>query len=555
MEIKMIALPGTKPSVVGKINVKIDEDVKKDQELLQVETAKGNRTIKAPVSGVIKDVKVVEGQNVVAGEVLFVLEENKEEEEETVVAKKNVVALSSDICVIGGGPGGYVAAIYAAKKGKKVVLVEKGKLGGTCLNVGCIPTKALIKSSEVYASILDSESFGLEKAEIPAPDMKNLVERKDKIVKRLVDGIDFLMNKNNIKVISGAGSFKDRSTVAVESGDEIDEISFTDAIIATGSVSSKINIPGIENEFVLDSTKALSLLKLPEHLTIIGGGAIGLEFAFLFNSLGSKVTVIEFLDRLVSNMDKDISSEILKIAEKKGIKIELSSKVKEFSPLIDGKGIVLFEKDGKDYRSVCDKAIVAVGRASYFDKLNAEGIGIELNDRGRGIKVDKHMKTNLDHIYAIGDVNNLIQLAHAASEEGIIAVKNILNEEASFNVSDVPAVIFTTPEIASVGICEEKAKALGIEYKIGHFDFVGNGKALTMNEEDGFIKILKDKDDTVIGATLIGPDASSLISALSIAVKNHLKDSELVDTIFPHPTTGEVIHEAALDLSIGALHQ
>ncbi len=460
----------------------------------------------------------------------------------------------AEVLVIGGGPGGYVAAIYAAKNGKQVILAEKEHLGGTCLNIGCIPTKALVKSAEVFAEIKKAKEFGICLESEATPDMNAIMDRKEEVVKRLVGGVEHILKKNNVEVLCGTAAFTDDKTVKVM-GEEEYEVTFDDVIIATGSKVAKVPIPGIDLPFVLNSTSALSLRELPKSIAIIGGGVIGLEFAFLYRHLGVEVTVIEFMDRLVSVLDSDASSEILRQAKKAGIKVSTSAKVTEIRAGEDGNAVVAYERKEKVNEVSCEKVLVAIGRSPEFSGLGIENTSVELLEKNRGIKVNEYMQTNVEHIYAIGDVNNLIQLAHAASHQGMTAVDKILGkEEEAFEKTTVPSVIFTTPEIASVGVSEDYLKEQGIPYTVGKFQFNGNGKAVTMGQANGFCKLIKNEKDEIIGGTIVGPDASTLIATVTLAVRNKMKDCDITHTVFAHPTTGEVLHEAALDLSIGCIH-
>lgn len=464
-----------------------------------------------------------------------------------------MTAKHAEVLVIGGGPGGYVAAIYAAKKGKQVILAEKEHLGGTCLNIGCIPTKALVKSAEVFSEIKKAQEFGICVEKEPVPDMNAIMDRKEQVVERLVGGVAHILKKNNVEVIQGTASFLDDKTVKV-AGEEEYEITFDDVIIATGSKVAKVPIPGIELPFVLNSTSALSLRELPKSIVIIGGGVIGLEFAFLYRHLGVEVTVVEFMDRLVSVLDSDASAEILRQAKKAGIKVSTSAKVTEIKAGEEGGAVVCYERKEKANEAACEKVLVAIGRSPEFEGLGLENTSIELLEKNRGIKVNEYMQTNVEHIYAIGDVNNLIQLAHAASHQGMVAVDHITGKAEAFEKGCVPSVIFTTPEIASVGVSEDYLKENGIPYKVGKFQFNGNGKAVTMGQANGFCKLLKNEQDEIIGGTIVGPDASTLIATVTLAVRNKMKDCDITKTIFAHPTTGEVLHEAALELSIGCIH-
>ena len=561
MYIKLETISGhSKTSKIGKINVKVGDEVKVNDVLLQLETNKGNSPFKAKGNFKIEEIKVSEGDEVKVNDILFVVSgENKINSKPKVDYFGNMIKgkkedIKTDLLIIGGGPGGYVAAIYAAKKGLNTVLVEKGELGGTCLNVGCIPTKALVKSSEVYKDALLGEEFGFEVENIKVK-MDKVIDRKDKIRGNLVSGIDYLLSKNNVRVIKGEASFLDDKTVVAKKGKDEYKIEAKNIIVATGSKISKINIKGIDLPFVLNSTSALDNKNLPKSITIIGGGVIGMEFAFIYSNFGVKVNVVEYMDRLLTMVDDDISEEIKNIAKDNGINIYTSSKVTKIEEAENKDAIVFFENEGKEKYLISENVLVAIGREPNMDGLDIEKTSIKLNDRGRGIKVDDTLKTNVPNIYAIGDVNNKMQLAHVASHQGIVAVDNILSKDKKMKYDCVPNVIFTAPEIASVGLTERECIENKINTKISKFPFSANGKALTMGESRGFIKIIKDIDNNkIVGASLIGVDASSLISTLTVIIKNNIKDEDIVDTIFAHPTTGEVIHEAALGLSIGAIH-
>ncbi|MBT9831456.1 dihydrolipoyl dehydrogenase [Clostridium baratii] len=561
MEIKLETISGhSKTSKIGKINVQVGDEVKTNDILLQLETNKGNSPFKAKGNFKIEEIKVSEGDEVKVGDILFIVSgEIKTNNKPKVDYFGNMLKgkkedVKADLLVIGGGPGGYVAALYAAKKGLNTVLVEREKLGGTCLNVGCIPTKALVKSSEVYKDTLLGEEFGFEIENIKV-NMNKVIDRKDKIRENLVSGIDYLLSKNNVRVIKGDASFLDDKIIVAKRGKDEYKIEAKNIIVATGSKISKINIKGIDLPFVLNSKSALDNKNLPKSITIIGGGVIGMEFAFIYSNFGVKVNLVEYMDRLLTMVDDDISEEIKNIAKLNGINIYTSSKVTKIEESENGDAIVFFENEGKEKYLISENVLVAIGREPNMDGLNIEKAGIELNERGKGIKVDNTLKTNVPGIYAVGDVNNKMQLAHVASHQGIIAVDNILSEDKEMKYDCVPNVIFTAPEIASVGLTERECIEKKINIKVSKFPFSANGKALTMGESRGFIKIIKDMNNNkIVGASLIGADASSLISTLTVIIKNNIKDKDIADTIFAHPTTGEVIREAALGLSIGALH-
>ncbi len=460
--------------------------------------------------------------------------------------------MNSDILILGGGPGGYVAAIYAAKMGKKVVLVEKERLGGTCLNVGCIPTKALVRSSEVYHLVKTAEEFGIELSGEAKPNMDKIIDRKDEVKDRLVSGIEFLMKQNGVTVVNGTASFVNDHEVTVNG----ESYEATDIIVATGSKISRLPIPGLDLPVVLDSTTALSLKELPESITIIGGGVIGMEFAFLYSHLGVKVTIVEFMDSILSIMDEDVSKEVTRLAKKLRITLKCGCKVQKVELDAEGKALVTYEGKKGEETVTSDKVLVAIGREPNMDDLNVEAAGLILNDRNRGIKVDDHMRTNKDHIYAIGDINNRIMLAHVASHQGITAVKNICGEDCLMDETAVPSVVFTSPEAAQVGLTEKQALERGFEIKTSKFNFRGNGKALTLGEVNGFCKLIMDvKTGELLGGSIVGPDASALISTITVALHEKITPEQLRENIFAHPTTGEVIHEAAMGLDLGYLHQ
>ncbi|KOA21539.1 dihydrolipoyl dehydrogenase [Clostridium homopropionicum DSM 5847] len=546
----------TRLGSIGKINVQVGSKIAAGQELLTMETKKGNAVIKATCNGIVESIEVEEGMEVKVAQVLLkvreVQEENNSSKNEEKI--KPVEKIESEITVIGGGPGGYVAAIKASKMGAKVVLVEKEFLGGTCLNCGCIPTKALVRSAEVYDSIREADAFGITAKEFKV-DMAKVIERKNSIVSRLVQGIEYLMDKNSIKVIKGNGKFLDKNTVEAETEDKKIQIHSKNVILATGSETVYLPIPGAKSKNVLTSKEILDLKELPESLAIIGGGVIGMEFAFIFASFGVKVSVVEFLDNILQMLDQDVIHEITAAAKKKGITLYTGSKVEEIIDTEDNKSILKFTKNGEAKYISIHKVLMAVGRKPYLDNLSLENAGVELNDNKKGIKVSLKMNTNVSNIYAIGDATNIIQLAHVASHQGLVAVENIMGKDMEMDYSAVPSAIFTHPEIATVGLTEKIAKEKGLNIEIGKFPYAANGKALTMGDERGFIKIIKDKATRkIVGASIIGINSADLISPLTIAIRNGLTTEQIIETIFAHPTTAEVIHEGVLSVEGGALH-
>lgn len=550
----MPTLLGSNSCIIGKINISVGSFVKKGQALLQLETKKGNREIKATADGIIKEILVKEGEEIFAGKKLFeldVLDTKDNPIENEFPASLETTKMSTELLIIGGGTGGYVAAIFAAKRGKKVTLIEKDKMGGTCLNRGCIPTKALIASSHKYKSFKRASEFGINLNGKFSVNMSKVIKRKDAIVDELKSGIEFLMEKNQITVIKGKASFLNNNSVCAV-GDKTYEIAFDDCIVATGSEVFKPNITGIDLDGLITSDEAIDLQELPDEITVVGGGAIGLEFAFLYNNFGVKVYVIELLEKLVASCDSDVSASILKLAKERGIEVFLGAKATGFRKSADGKIITDFETNKKNF-VMSDKVLIAIGRRPYITGLGLENTDIELN--GSIIKVDKRMCTSVEHIYAVGDVNNLVQLAHGASYQGIIAVSEILGRGWDFDKNVIPSLIFTSPEVGTIGITEDEAIKLNIKHRVGKFSFSSNGKALTLGEPEGYVKLIEDENGIIIGGTLIGADASSLLAIIGLAVKNKLKSEDIAGTVFEHPTTSEVIGEAANALGLGAIHE
>ncbi len=456
------------------------------------------------------------------------------------------------ITIIGGGPGGYVAAIKAAQLGAEVNLVEKENFGGTCLNWGCIPTKALVRSAEVYDELKNAGEYGCMTENVSF-SLKKIMRRKDKVVRRLVKGVEYLLKKNGVNLISGKADIKDRNTVTV-TGEKEKEIETDYIIIATGSGPAVLEIEGIDLPGVMYSKEALSLEELPEKLVIVGAGIIGMEFASIFSTFGVNVTVVEYLDRILPQINADLAEEMTKSAKRKKIKLHTGAKVEEITEE-DGEYSVHFIEDNKPSNVTGDRVLMAVGRVPSSGGINIESLGIELNDNGKGIKVNEKMETNIPGIYAIGDVTDKILLAHVASHQGIVAAKNIMGQSCIMDYSAVPSAIFTDPEIATVGLDETEADRKGIKFEVGTFPFSANGKVLTMGDMTGFIKIIKEKDSgKVIGGSIIGAHATDLIAELTLAVKNGLTAENIAETIHAHPTTAEVVHEAALSAEGGAIH-
>ncbi len=567
LDVKLEKLSGhDRTGVIGCIYKAEGDIVKVGDEVLDIEVKKGNITFSSDVEGKIIEIKVEQGDKVSIGDVLFTVEGEKAGSKGDAGKKQgfNYMAnflkpqketIDGDIVVIGGGPGGYVAAIEGAKQGAKVILIEKENLGGTCLNRGCIPTKALVRSSEVYELVKNSKDYGIYNAST-GYDFSEIIERKNEVVKELVGGIDYLMSKNNITVFKGNGEITDKNTVFVKEKNKEVTINAKNIIIATGSVTFIPPIKGVESKNVLTSTEMLNLSRLPEKIIIVGGGVIGMEFAFICRALDADVSVVEFADDILIAMDEDIRSEIREAALEKGIKVYTGSRVEEIIDTEEGKSIVVFDNEGSKGYITGDKILMSVGRVPFYGNIDLEKIGISLNDKGRGIKVNSRMQTTAENIYAVGDVTNIIQLAHVASHQGIVAVENILGKDTEAEYSVIPSAIFTMPEIASVGITEKTAKEQGISVNVGKFPFGANGKALTQGERRGFVKIItEEKTGIILGGAIIGPHATDLIHEVAVAVKNKLTAEHVINTVHAHPTTAEAVHEALLAATPrGAIH-
>ncbi len=462
-----------------------------------------------------------------------------------------------DIAVIGAGPGGYIAAIYGARQGAKVVLIEKDTAGGTCLNRGCIPTKALIRTTEIYKTLQEANRYGCQADNIRV-DYKRAVARKDRVVGGLVKGVQSLLDKGGVTVLHGSGEFIDGETIRVTQGDQETLVKARNIIIATGSEPAELPIPGASLDFVMDSTQALELEELPPTLVIIGGGVIGMEFAFIFGRLGVKVTLIEYLDEVLALLDSDLTQEAVRNARVAGVKLNPNAKVPSIEQGPSGQAVVHFENvdTGETIPSVtADKVLMAVGRRPFLNGLGVTELGLELQPRGRGIKVNDMMQTNIENIYAIGDVTGGMMLAHVASHQAIVAVDNIMGRNNIMDYRAVPNVIFTDPEIATVGLSEREAAAHGLEIKVGRFPFAGNGKALALGNSRGFVKLITDPETgIVLGGGIVGPGATDLIAEVTLAVQHELTAQQVASTIHAHPTLPEAILEAAWAAGSGALH-
>lgn len=456
---------------------------------------------------------------------------------------------SFDVAIIGSGPGGYVAAIRCAQLGMKTAIIEKyTTLGGTCLNVGCIPSKALLASSHHYEELQHFADHGIEVSGDVKINLQKMIDRKQAVVDQTSGGVKFLMDKNNITVYNGIGSFESATSIAITKADgTVEKIEAKNTIIATGSKPSSLPFITIDKERVITSTEALKLPEVPKHLIIIGGGVIGLELGQVYLRLGAQVSVVEFMDRIIPGMDGALSKELTKVLKKQGMKFYTSHKVKEVTR--NGNEVVVKADDAKGNEVVLngDYALVAVGRRPYTDGLNADKAGVKLTERGQ-VEVNDHLQTTASNIYAIGDVVRGAMLAHKAEEEGVMVAEYLAGQKPHIDYNLIPGVVYTWPEVAAVGKTEEQLKAEGKNYKVGNFPFKALGRARASADTDGFIKILADAvTDEVLGVHMIGARTADLITEAVTAMEFRASAEDISRMSHAHPTFAEAIKEAALD--------
>ncbi len=457
--------------------------------------------------------------------------------------------------VIGGGPGGYVCAIRLSQLGLKTACIEsRGSLGGTCLNVGCIPSKSLLNLSEEFHKVQNLSNKGIEIGEVKL-NLPKMMKSKDKAVTILTKGVEFLLKKNKVTYFKGTGSFKSKSEILIKDSQNKESlIKAENIVIATGSVP--VSLPGVkfDEKIIVSSTGALKLEQVPKKMVVVGGGYIGLEMGSVWSRLGAEVHVIEFLDHITPGMDKEISNEFMKILKKQGIIFHMQHKVAKIKKNKSGAVISTVDKDGNGNDFECDVVLVSVGRKPNTEGLDLEKAEIVLDEKKR-IKTDKNFKTNQNNIYAIGDVIVGPMLAHKAEDEGIAVAENIVGQSGHVNYNTIPGVIYTTPEVASIGKTEEQLKASKIKYKIGKFSFMANSRAKAIDDAEGFVKILADeKTDKVLGAHLIGPHAGELIAEIGVAMEFGASSEDIARTCHAHPTFSEAVKEAALSVDKRAIH-
>lgn len=465
----------------------------------------------------------------------------------------------ADIVVIGSGPGGYVAAIRAAQLGAKTVCVENGFLGGTCLNWGCIPSKALIASVERLGHAKHADKLGIKGAESATLDFAAVIARKEKIVTTQRGGVGMLFKKNGVRHVDGFASFKDPHTIEVsKDGKVVETLRAKNVILAMGSSVIRLDIPGLKggkDENVWTSDEAVNAPFVPKRMLILGGGAVGVEFAYVFNGMGSEVTVVEMMPSLIPLMDSDLGAELAKGLGRQGIKIKTGASLEKCER--KGDVWICHVKKGTDVEKIeVDVVLLGVGRKANTDGMNLDKVGVQLHRRGVQT-VDDTLKTHVPHIYAIGDVRGFIQLAHVASAEGICAVQNIVNgTEKKMDFKAVPSCVYTVPEVASVGLSQSEAETQGYDVAVGKFNFRANGKAMAIGEQDGFVKVVCErKYGEVLGVHMVGPHVTDMIHEGVVALKLEATLDYMVDTIHAHPTLGEVTLEAFEDAAGHAIHK
>ena len=455
---------------------------------------------------------------------------------------------SFDVIVIGSGPGGYVSAIRCAQLGMKTAIIEKySTMGGTCLNVGCIPSKALLDSSHHFEEA--SKNFSNHGININGEislDFSKMISRKNDVVTQTTKGIEFLMKKNNIKVYNGFGSFVDKNKVKIRSLEAEIIIESKNIIIATGSKPASLPFIKLDKERVITSTEALNLKEIPKHLIIIGGGVIGLELGQVYKRLGAEVSIVEYMDKIIPTMDSGLSKELTKVFKKQKLKINTSHKVTSVERVNDNVRVMAEDKNGKLIEFNGDYCLLSIGRSAYTDGLNLESIGLKTNDKGQ-IQVNDKLQTKHSNIYAIGDVVKGAMLAHKAEEEGVLVAEIISGQKPHIDYNLIPGVVYTWPEVASVGKTEDYLKENNIEYKLGQFPMRALGRSRASSDLDGFVKILADKNtDEIIGVHMIGARCADLISEAVIAMEYRASAEDIARISHAHPTYSEAIKEAAL---------
>ena len=542
------------------------EFVKKGESIFEVETDKLVTEVESPATGILKKILIPENIEVPVLTVVAVITEKGEELPERYRAIKpeippqpqKVSAPSVrfskegyDIAILGAGVGGYVAAIRAAQMGARVLLIEKDELGGTCLNRGCIPTKSFLSDVKIYSKVRGSNVF-INGSKVSI-DLKKMASRKNKVVKTMKRGVSMLIESRRVTLVRGFAKFSDPKTVEVSSNGKVESYKAKNVIIATGSQVASLPTVKIDGKKILSSDEVVDLREIPKEVIVIGGGVVGVEFATIFNCLGTKVTVLEMLPQIISTEDEEVIRGLKLLLEKQGITILTRSKVLSAFPGRE-KVEVTIDQEGKKERLFGKKVIMAVGRTPYTEGLNLERVGIQME--GKFIKVNSKMETNVDGVYAIGDVIGKVMLAHAASAEGIVAVENIMGKVREIDYQKIPSCIYTFPEVASVGLKESEARKKGYDIQVGKFPYLHNGKALAMGEAEGFVKIIAERElGQILGVHILGEHATELIGECLLAMNIEASIEDLGKVIKGHPTLSEAVAEAALDWNGIAIHK
>lgn len=551
-----------KEGKIGKIHVECDSEISHGDAILTIESGKGTVKCISNGSGKVLELLVSEGDVVKKGDIVGYMEMSKDSLTSKVktssysfgFAKAKKEELEVDLAVIGGGPGGYVAAIRASQLGKNVILIEKENLGGTCLNTGCIPTKTLAHTAHILENIKEAYEYGIE-TNGTSLNINSAIARKDRVVETLTGGIAHLLEESGVRVVKGEALSENSNTIIVKNNKFDLKVTAEKIILATGSSAWKLPIEGSQLQGVITSKELLEINKVPKSITIIGGGVIGMEFAFIMNSFGSKVTVIEYLDDILSILDPDVIEVIKTSASEKGIKILTGVCAKKIISTIDDKMVLEYVEKEDSYYVTSELILMATGRKSNIDSIDLNVLGVKLNDKNNGVQVNEHMQTNVPHIYAIGDLTNIIQLAHVASHQGIVAAEHSSGLTSTMHYDNVPSAIFTVPEIGTVGMGETEAMAKGISIKISKFNFSGNGKSLAMNQVEGFVKLIaNEEDDIIIGGAIVGIHGTDMLPTISHLIQHKIKIEDAISTIYAHPTAAESLHEALLGLKGRSIH-
>ncbi|NOU06772.1 MAG: dihydrolipoyl dehydrogenase [Hyphomicrobiaceae bacterium] len=549
-EIKVPDIGDYKNVPVIEVLVKAGQAVSADEALVTLESDKATMDVPSPRAGTIAEIKVKAGDRVSMGSVIATFADGAEVSATPVKAAPAAIAvpqgdLHAEVLVLGAGPGGYTAAFRAADLGKKVVLVERWPtLGGVCLNVGCIPSKALLHAAKIVDEASDMGAHGI-RFSAPKIDIAALKSWKDGVVGKLVGGLSGLAKQRKVTVVHGVGAFADPKAVKVTSADgKVTTVSFDHAIIAAGSEPVQLPFVPHNDPRVIDSTGALELRSVPKRMLVLGGGIIGLEMATVYHSLGSKITVVEFMDQIIPGADKDIVMPLMKRIEKRYEKIRLKTKVTGCAAKSDGLHVTMETPDGV-VTDVFDMMLVAVGRRPNGKLISAEAAGVQVDDRGF-IAVDKQQRTNVPHIFAIGDVVGQPMLAHKATHEGRVAAEVASGMKSAFDARVIPSVAYTDPEIAWVGVTETEAKAKGMKIGKGAFPWAASGRSLALGRDEGITKVLIDEDThRIVGCGIVGPNAGDLIAEAGLAIEMGAEAGDIGATIHAHPTLSETVAMAA----------